>query len=104
MVKSAFEKIAEGLGDALAIAKGEKKPAKLYVPAEVDIRAIREKLDLSQDDFAAEFGFTIHQIRQWEQRRSRPLGGLRAYLMMIDNSPDDVRALLRSATSRRQAA
>ena len=33
---------------------------------EISVREIRKKLGLSQDDFAAEFGFTINQIRDWE--------------------------------------
>jgi putative transcriptional regulator len=52
---------------------------------------------LSQDDFAAEFGFTINQIRDWEQRRTRPLGALRAYLMIIKRNPQAVIDLLRSS-------
>ena len=36
-------------------------------PAEIDVRGIRKRLELSQEDFAKEFGFTIHQIRDWEQ-------------------------------------
>ena len=31
MAKKAFDKIAEGLSEALAIARGEAKPAKLYI-------------------------------------------------------------------------
>lgn len=49
---------------------------------------------MSQNDFAAFFGFTVNQIRDWEQGRSRPLGGVRAYLMMIDNNPYEVITLL----------
>ena len=33
MSKKAFEKIAEGLHEAISIARGQSKPAKLYVPA-----------------------------------------------------------------------
>ena len=32
--KGAFEKIAEGLDEALAIARGELKPARLFIPVE----------------------------------------------------------------------
>lgn len=98
MGKKAFDKIAEGLEEALAITRGERKPAKLYVPAELDVKAIRAKLDLSQDDFAAAYGFTVNQIKDWEQGRSRPIGGLRAYLMMIDFDPKGVLSLLRTAS------
>lgn len=95
MSKKAFDKIAAGLTEALEIARGNAKPTKLYVPPEINVRAIRKKLGLSQDDFAKEFGFTINQIRDWEQHRSRPLDGLRAYLMIIEKNPRAVLHLLR---------
>jgi putative transcriptional regulator len=95
MSKKAFDKIAEGLTEALAIARGKAKPAKLHIPPELDVSAIRGKIGLSQDDFATAFGFTVNQIRDWEQGRSRPLGGVRAYLMIIDRDPNGVLSLLR---------
>jgi putative transcriptional regulator len=101
MSKRAYDQIAEGLKEAIAIARGETKPARLYVPPEINVRAIRSKLDLSQDDFAAAFGFTVHQIRQWEQGRSRPLGAMRAYLVIIGGNPKRVLAMLREASSTR---
>jgi putative transcriptional regulator len=94
MSKIAFDKIAEGLTEALSIARGETRPAKLYVPAEIDVKAIRHKLHLSQDAFASIFGFTLNQIREWEQGRARPIGGVRAYLMLIESAPERVRGLL----------
>jgi putative transcriptional regulator len=108
MSKKAFDKIAAGLTEALEIARGNAKPTKLYVPAEINVRGIRKKLGLSQDDFAQEFGFTINQIRDWEQGRSRPLDGLRAYLMIIERNPQAVLSLLRkgakTARKTRKAA
>ncbi|MFA5951259.1 MAG: helix-turn-helix domain-containing protein [Hyphomicrobium sp.] len=104
MGKKAFDKIAKGLNEALAFARGDLKPARLYIPAELDVKAIRAKLSLSQDEFAAAFGFTLNQIKDWEQGRSRPIGGVRAYLMMIDCDPKGVVALLRSASSGKKAA
>jgi putative transcriptional regulator len=100
--KKAFEKIAAGLDEALEMARGNAKPAKLYVPPEISVREIRKKLSLSHDDFAAEFGFTINQIRDWEQGRTRPLGGLRAYLMLIKSDPQAVSQLLRSSTGKKR--
>ncbi|RTE92460.1 helix-turn-helix domain-containing protein [Bradyrhizobium sp. LVM 105] len=105
MSKKAFDKIAAGLTEALEIARGNSKPTKLYVPPEINVRGIRKKLGLSQDDFAQEFGFTINQIRDWEQGRTRPLDGLRAYLMIIERNPQAVLALLRAdAKSAAKAA
>ena len=75
--------------------RGEAKPAKLHVPAEIHVQSMRSKLHLSQDDFAAAFGFTLNQMRDWEQGRSRPLGGNRAYLMLIDLNAEAVLEILR---------
>ena len=102
--KTAFEKIEEGLKEALAVARGEAQPDRLHIPSEIDVRAIRGKLGLSQEEFAARFGFTLHQIRQWEQGRCRPLGGLRAYLLIIAQDLERVSALLRKAAPARKAA
>ena len=103
MSKKAFDKISEGLLEALEIARGNIEPAALHVPAELDVRAIRLKTGLSQDVFASSFGFTVHQVRQWEQGRHRPLGAMRAYLMVIDRSPKDILALLQGFRAKEAA-
>ncbi|HSZ73201.1 MAG TPA: helix-turn-helix domain-containing protein, partial [Rhizomicrobium sp.] len=50
---------------------------KLVPPPKVDVRSIRERLKLSQSDFAARFGFTASAVRQWEQGRRQPHGPAR---------------------------
>jgi len=104
MSKAAFNKIAEGLNEALAIARGEAQPYRLHIPPEIDVRAIRNKAGMTQDRFASAFGFTVHQIRQWEQGRSRPLGAMRAYLLIIDRDPQAVLDSLRAATTQQRKA
>jgi putative transcriptional regulator len=103
MSKKAFDKIAEGLSEAIAVARGEAKPARLFIPPEIDLRAIRQKLDMSQDEFASAFGFSLTQIRDWEQNRSRPLAALRAYLMLIEMNPAGVLESLRKIAPRRRS-
>jgi putative transcriptional regulator len=73
-------------------------------PPALDIAAIRAKTGLSQSDFAASFGFSINQICDWEQSRSRPLGGVRAYLMLIEHDHRAVLTMLRSSGGRRASA
>ncbi|MBA1145033.1 helix-turn-helix domain-containing protein [Mesorhizobium neociceri] len=77
-----------------AIARGEVKPAHMHIPADVDVKAIRKNVGLSQDAFASEFCFSVNQIKDWEQNRTRPLGSNRAYLMMIERHPETVRQML----------
>jgi putative transcriptional regulator len=98
--RRAFDRIAEGLTNAIAIARGEANPAtyRVHVPTDVDVKAIRQRAGLTQTEFAAQFGFAVSCIRDWEQRRSKPDGAVRAYLMVIDRKPDVVREAL-SATA-----
>ena len=103
MTRKARDKIAAGLREAVAVARGEEKPARLYAPGEIDVKAIRKKTGLSQEKFAASYGFTVEQIRGWEQDRSRPLGGVRAYLVMIDSDHEGVARIL-EATRRKKVA
>ena len=108
-MSKAGSRLLNSARQAAAIARGEVEPARLYVPAEIDVKAIRTRVGVSQDDFASEFGFTVNQIRDWEQNRTRPLGGVRAYLLLIDQQPDVVRRLLSEvrktmATPSRQLA
>jgi putative transcriptional regulator len=69
----------------------------LHPPARVDVRAIREKLKLSQTAFAARFGFTAAAVRQWEQGRRQPHGPARVLLTIIDREPNAVRRALEDA-------
>ena len=66
-------------------------------PAKVDVRAIREKMKLSQAEFAARFGFTASAVRQWEQGRRYPHGPARILLTIIDREPHAVRRALEAA-------
>jgi putative transcriptional regulator len=65
-----------------------------FPPAKVDVRAIREKLKLSQSEFAARFGFTAAAVRQWEQGRRYPHGPARVLLTIIAREPGAVRRAL----------
>lgn len=103
MSKRAFDKIAEGLGEALEVARGNVGKAKLHVPPEIDVKAIRQKTKMSQDQFASAFGFTVSQVRQWEQGRHRPLGAMRAYLLVIGSDHEEVLTMLRHAVDRKAA-
>ncbi len=75
MATRARDKIAAELREAIAVARGEEEPARIHKPQEIDVKAIRKKAGMSQETFARFYGFTIEQVRAWEQERSRPIGG-----------------------------
>jgi putative transcriptional regulator len=96
MSKHAFDKIKAGLEGAIAIARGKADPTtyRVHVPDQIDVRAIRRKLGMSQRQFAASFGFELDTVQNWEQGRRRPEGAARAFLKVIDREPDAVRRAL----------
>ena len=74
MGRKAFQAIAEGLEDAIAFTRGEKARGHVHrVRArDVDVVATRERLGLSQAEFATAFGVSVSTVRNWEQGRARP--------------------------------
>src|SRR5579872_4426823 len=94
--------LLKGAKEALAYAKGNKKKAKTYhvtIPKKVDVGAIREKLHMSQNSFAKNFGFSTRTIEKWEQGVRQPAGAARAYLIVIDRNSEMVQAALSSFMS-----
>jgi putative transcriptional regulator len=68
------------------------------VPDDVeDVRALRTQLGLSQEAFAARFGFSVDAIRQYESHRRVPTGPARTLLRVIAREPD---AVTRALTQR----
>jgi putative transcriptional regulator len=86
----------ESARQALAFAKGEPSHGcEVHVPETIDVKAIREKISLSQGEFAKLFGLSKRTLDHWEHGRRVPTGPARAFLTVIAREPDAVlRALL----------
>ena len=93
------ESIRRGLEEALAYAKGTADSSRygVRIPEDIDVKAIRARLHLTQEEFAGRFGFSINTLRHWEQGRRVPEGPTRAYLLVIDRNPKAVQKALRAA-------
>ena len=93
------EGIIRGLEQALAFAEGTADMSlyRVHIPPEIDVKAIRSRLGLTQQEFADRFGFNINTLRHWEQGRRVPEGPTRAYLLVIDREPKAVQKALRIA-------
>lgn len=59
-------------------------------PEQVDVKAIRERLSLTQAAFAARFGLELDSVRNWEQGRYAPDPIARTLLKVIEQSPEAV--------------
>jgi putative transcriptional regulator len=64
------------------------------IPEDVDVKAIRCKLGLSQVEFSRRYAFSPRSLQEWEQGRRRPESAVRAYLTVIDRNPDAVEKAL----------
>jgi len=97
--KKAFDKIAAGLADAIAIARGEADPAtyRVHTPTDVDVVKIRQSMGLTREAFALRFGLPLGTVRDWEQRKRKPDGAARVLLTVIDREPEAVTRALAAA-------
>jgi len=98
------ESIIEGLQEAIAWTRGEDDDVRVtlvHVP-EVDVRAVRTSMGLSQSEFATRFGFPPATLRNWEQGRSRPDAPTRVLLAVIAKHPEAVDDAAKGELRRRE--
>lgn len=61
------------------------------------VKALRQRLGMTQAEFAEAFRLPISTLRDWEQHRSTPDAPARALLRAIEREPETMRRLLSSA-------
>jgi putative transcriptional regulator len=87
--------MSENKGDTLFEKAGEKNHGwTVHIPDAIAVKAIREKVDMSQSEFAAMFGFSKRTLEHWEHGRRVPIGPARAFLTVIAREPEAVRCAL----------
>ena len=95
---SSFGKdLIAAMEEAAAHARGSGKAARIHRIEMPDVRAIREKLGLSQQDFASAYRIPLATLKGWEQGRRQPDATASAYLSLIARMPDAARDVLRAA-------
>src|SRR6202049_1558303 len=86
-MKTQFEQMMDGLNDVEAFLAGEQEGFKAHVPPEVDVKAIRNRLGMTQARFSDTFGFSLDAIKHWEGGRRTPEAPARTLLTVIDKNP-----------------
>ena len=86
-----FNGIKEGLEEALAYEKGkasaETIARKRSLP-DVDVKAERESLDMTQKAFANVLGVSRRTVESWETGRSTPSPTAKNLIYLISQKPD----------------
>jgi len=94
-MSKAGSKLIKSAQEALAYARGEITEGFVaHVPEEVDVKAIRLGLGLTQPEFSIRFGFDVRAVQEWEQKRRQPERSARILLQVIAREPEAVKRAL----------
>jgi putative transcriptional regulator len=93
-----FASIKRGLEQAIRHRKGNRVARlKMHVPPPVDVKAVRERTGLTQEQFAATFAIGLGALRHWERGDRKPRGATLVLLNVISKDPEAVLRAVRKA-------
>lgn len=87
---NAFDSIAQGLKEAIALNEGKPVAAHTHRPEEINVAALRQGLGLTQVEFAAKFCISLGTLRHWERGDRKPQGPALALLHVVAKEPQAV--------------
>ena len=93
---------APNVEDRYALAEDLKRVGfvlSIVTPLAVDVRKLRERLSLTQEQFALRFGLELDAVRNWEYGRREPDAAAKSYLTVIDKAPEAVQEALAVAVA-----
>ena len=97
MRSSEFEELLKSIDQAKAIHSGQREPSRVFRYSPVQVKKVRQKLHLSQTEFATMLCVSLGTLRNWEQGRTYPEGAAIALLRVADSEP---RAVLHALHAR----
>jgi len=95
-MSKAFDSIKQGLDEALEFSKGKKTKAIVHEFSPIDVKDIRNKVGMSQSEFASSFGISVSTLRHWERGDRSPQGPALVLLNVVAKEPDAVLKALSS--------
>lgn len=90
MKKEHFEKLVASIKEAGEIKANHKTPSRIYKVEPPEIKGVREKLKVSQSEFAIMIGVSVRTLQNWEQGRRTPEGPAKALLRVASRNPQAV--------------
>ena len=89
-MSKAFQSIKRGMGEAIEFAQGKPSKAVVHDLDSVDIKDIRSRAGMTQEEFAMAFGINISTLRHWERGDRSPAGPARVLLNVMVKEPKAV--------------
>lgn len=95
----AFDAMSDADRHRAALSDADAQPATAAQLARArrvpSVRALRQKLNLTQEQFATRFHLPLGTVRDWEQGAHRPDKAAQVLLAVIANDPDAVERALK---------
>lgn len=85
-----FNSIKQGLEEAVAYSEGECPKAVVHEFSPIDVRNVRAKMGMTQNEFASAFGISVSTLRHWERGDRAPHGPALVLLNVVDKEPQAV--------------
>lgn len=92
-----FAELVASVKEGGQILRGEKQAARTFPYDRLDIKGIREKYNLTQEQFATMLGISVRTLRNWEQGRRAPEGPAMVLLRVADLHPQVLLDTVRQA-------
>ena len=90
MNKEHFEKLVASIQEAGKIKAGRKAPSRVFEVKPPEIKNVRKKLNVSQNEFALMIGVSVRTLQNWEQGRRKPEGPTKVLLRIASRNPSAV--------------
>ncbi|HIE66204.1 MAG TPA: helix-turn-helix domain-containing protein [Nitrospira sp.] len=93
---TAGQRLIKSAKQALEFAEGKADLMnyRIHIPDDINVKKIRQSLNMSQSEFANQFGFSVRTLQEWEQGRSAPRGVAKNFLILLNRAPQLVRETL----------
>lgn len=101
MDEEMFAELEASLKEGMEILRGESPPGRVFEFEAPDVKAIREELNLTQQQFAAMLGISVRTLQNWEQGRREPEGPAKVLLLIAAKHPATVLDTVRSTIRER---
>lgn len=95
-METAFESIRQGMTEAIEFAQGNTGKSVVNEFSSVNIKALRERVGMSQTEFASIFGIKQDTLQHWERGDRKPRGPALALLNVLSREP---KAVLRALSA-----
>lgn len=82
-----FDSIKQGLKEAIEFAEGKDNGAKVFKPSAIDVKRLRQKIGMTQIEFAGFLGISLGTLRHWERGDRTPRGPALILLNLVSKIP-----------------